>query len=155
MVEFLDLQIMIEDKKLETNMFIKPSNQQLYLDFFSNHPNPCKEGVVFGQALQILERCSKPEDTEKHLENLKTKLKNRNYPENLIDGKIEKAKKKPRHDLIQQKRKSKNKKDDKIRMIFTQNSANPPLNMWLREATKMPGEKLESKTNEGKYANMF
>ena len=44
MVEFLDLQIMVENKKLETNLFIKPSNQQLYLDFFSNHPKPCKEG---------------------------------------------------------------------------------------------------------------
>ena len=74
MFEFLDLQIMIEEKKLETNMFIKPSNQQLYLDFLSHHPNSCKEGVVFGQALQIFERCSKPEDTEKHIENVKTKL---------------------------------------------------------------------------------
>ena len=74
MFELLDLQIMIEEKKLETNMFIKPSNQQLYLDFLSHHPNSCKEGVVFGQALQIFERCSKPEDTEKHIENVKTKL---------------------------------------------------------------------------------
>jgi hypothetical protein len=53
MVEFLDLQILIENKKLETNLFIKPSNQQLSLDFLSNHPKPCKEGVVFGLALQI------------------------------------------------------------------------------------------------------
>ena len=58
MVEFLDLQILIENKKLETNLFIKPSNQQLFLDLLSNHPKPCKEGVVFGQALRILERCS-------------------------------------------------------------------------------------------------
>jgi hypothetical protein len=51
-------------------------------------------------------------------------------------GKLKKQRRTQRHDLIQQKRKSKNKKDDKIRMIFTHNSANPPLNMWLREAKK-------------------
>ena len=68
MVEYLDLQIMIENSKLETNLFIKPSNQQLYLDFYYNHPKPCKEGIIYGQALRILERCSKPEDAVQHLE---------------------------------------------------------------------------------------
>jgi hypothetical protein len=32
MVEFLDLQIFVENGRLETNLFIKPSNLQLYLD---------------------------------------------------------------------------------------------------------------------------
>ena len=136
MVEFLDLQIMIENSKLETNLFIKPSNQQLYLDFYSNHPKPCKEGIIYGQALRILERCSKPEDAVQHLDNLKSKLENRNYPENMIDTKFKEAKKKPRKDLIQQKRKQKSGKDDKVRMIFTYNSGNPPLNMWLRQAKR-------------------
>ena len=112
MVEFLDLQILIENKKLETNLFIKPSNQQLFLDFLSNHQKPGKEGVVFGQALRILERCSKTEDAQDHLDNLKAKLKGRNYPETLINSKISEAKKKTRKDLIQQKRKQKNRKDE-------------------------------------------
>ena len=68
-VEFLDLKIILEDGKLETNLYIKPSNLQLYLDYFSNHPQPCKEGLVYGQALRILERCSKSEWGEQHLEN--------------------------------------------------------------------------------------
>ena len=88
MVEFLDLQIMIENSKLETNLFIKPSNKQLYLDFLSNHPKPCKEGIVYGQALQILERCSKPEDVVQHLDDLKSKLETRNYPTNVIHSKF-------------------------------------------------------------------
>ena len=75
-LNFFDLQIMIENGKLETNLYIKPTNLQLYLDFFSNHPEPCKEGVVYGQALRILERCSKTEDAEKHFDDLKYKLKN-------------------------------------------------------------------------------
>ena len=87
-VEFLDLIISVEKGRLETNLFIKPSNQQLYLDFNSNHPDPCKEGVVYGQSLRVIERCSKQQDTEVHLENLKDKLEKRNYPENLIKSKF-------------------------------------------------------------------
>ena len=34
MVEFLDLQIMVENCRIETNLYIKPSNLQLYLDYF-------------------------------------------------------------------------------------------------------------------------
>jgi hypothetical protein len=47
-VGFLDLKIIIANGKLHTNLFIKPTNLQLYLDFLSNHPEPCKEGIVYG-----------------------------------------------------------------------------------------------------------
>ena len=83
MVEFLDLEIFVENERLETNLFIKPSNLQLYLDFFSNHPEPCKQGVVYGQTLRIVERCLKVEDRDHHLENIKSKPQKRNYPEKL------------------------------------------------------------------------
>ena len=39
MVEFLYLQIMIENKKLETNLYIQPSNQQLYLNGVASQSN--------------------------------------------------------------------------------------------------------------------
>ena len=69
-VEFLDLVISINNNKMETNLYIKPSNKQLYLDFLSNHPDHCKEGVIFGQALRVIERCSNKEDVDTHLERL-------------------------------------------------------------------------------------
>ena len=95
----------MENVKIETNLFIKLSNLQLYLDYFSNHPEPCKQGLVYGQAIRILERCSKPEDSDFHLENLKSKLMKRNYPEKIIDGKFSEARKKQRGELIYQDRK--------------------------------------------------
>ena len=98
MVEFLDFQIFVENGRLETNLFIKPSNLQLYLDYLSNHPEPCKQGVVYGQALRIVGRCSKIGDRDHHLENLKTKLQKQNYPEKLIDDKFSEAKMKTRKD---------------------------------------------------------
>ena len=57
-VEFLDLKIMIQNGKLVTDIFVKPTNLQLYLEFGSNHLQPCKDSIVYCQALRDLERCS-------------------------------------------------------------------------------------------------
>ena len=136
LVEFLDLQILIENGRIETNLFIKPSNLQLYLDYFCNHPEPCKEGLIYGQAIPILERCSKPEDRDSHLENLRLKLSERNYPNKLISEKNSEAMKTSRGELLQKNRNKNRKQDDKVRLMFTHNRGNPPLHMWLREAKK-------------------
>ena len=135
-VEFLDLIISIENSKIETNLYIKPSNKQLYLDFFSNHPDHCKKGVIYGQALRVIERCSNKKDTDTHLEDLKSKLKKRNYPEELINSNFRKARKKSRENLIYQTRNDKSGPDKKVRLIFTYNRGNPPLHEWFREAKK-------------------
>ena len=133
-VEFLDLVISIENGKLKTNLFVKPSNLQIYLDFTSNHPTHCKVGLVYGQALRIIERCSDPSDADLHLKNLQGKLLSRNYPADLVQEQFTKAKKSERKNLITQSRKK--KKDDKVRCIFTFNEGNPPLHQWLRQAKK-------------------
>ena len=68
-VDFLDLEISKQNGKLQTNLYIKPTNLQLYLDYFSNHPEHCKVGLVYSQALRIIERCSKEDDRDLHLTN--------------------------------------------------------------------------------------
>ena len=136
-VEFLDLIISIQDGKLQTNMFIKPTNLQLYLDFTSNHPRHCKVGIIYGQALRIIERCSSITDQEFHLNNLKQKPLKRNYPEQLVNKQFGRAKSKNIHNLIFQDRSTKQPKDDKIRLVFTFNSNNPPLQKWIRESQRL------------------
>ena len=136
-IEFLDLEISIVDGKLETDLFIKPTNLQLYLHYFSNHPEHCKAGIVYSQALRIIERCSLEENKTKHLENLKTKLKDMKYPDSLIVKQFSRAEKKDRKSLIFQQREPKKKSDDKIRLIFTHNAKNPPVHMWLRQAKRL------------------
>ena len=135
-VEFLDLKIMIENGKLVTDLYIKPTNLQLYLDYRSNHPEPCKNAIVYCQALRIVERCSQIELAEPHLEQLKASFLKRHYPEKIIDSQIEKARGKDRKELIHQNRKKKNTKDTKVRLIFTNNESNPPIHKWLREGKK-------------------
>ena len=153
-IEFLDLQIFIQDGQLKTSLFIKPGNLQLYLDFFSNHPLPCKEAIIYSQALRIIERCSLPRDVESNLENLREKLEARNYPEELINKKFAEAKKKERKQLIFQGRTPQKKCDDKVRLIFTHNEGNPPIHQWLRQCKKLlirneKAKKLGSKIQVG------
>ena len=135
-IQFLDLEIQIENGTLETNLFVKPTNAQLFLDYFSNHPQPCKEGIIYGEALRIVERCSKDEDKVEHLAKLNKKFEERGYPKKLIAEKFQMAESKERKDLVNQARKKK-KFDGKTRLIFTYNAANPPLHMWLRECKKL------------------
>ena len=90
-VEFLDLKIMIKSGKLVTDLYVKPSKSQLYLDYRSNHPDHCKNAIVYSQALRIVERCSDPDLAEPHLDQLKTKLLNIYYPEKIANNQIERA----------------------------------------------------------------
>jgi hypothetical protein len=133
-IVFLDLEIFLEDGILKTDLHIKPTNKQLYLDFKSNHPDHCKKGIPYSQALRVVEKCSEESDRDGQLENLKTKFEQRNYPSDLIENQFRKAKRKERRDLIFQAPKPKNCKDNKVRLIFTHNQANPPVNQWVREA---------------------
>ena len=127
---------MIKNGKLVTDLFVKPFNSQLYLDYRSNHPTHCKNAIIYSQALRIVERCSEPDLAVPHLGQLKSKLLERHYPEEIVDSQIEKARKKERRELIFQQRKQKTKKDGKVRLIFTNNEGNPPLHKWMREGKK-------------------
>ena len=141
-IEFLDLEIMIKNGKLETNLFVKP-NLQLYLDYFSNHPNHCKESLIYSQALRILERCSSEDDAQHHLDILNEKLQERNYPDTLIKKKIGEAQKRTREDIL--RRRPKRKKDNKVRLVFTHNQSNPPVQKWIRESKKVLLKNEEAK----------
>ena len=83
-LEFLDLKIMIKNGRLETELFVKPTNLQLFLDYNSNHPTHCKNAIIYCQALRIVERCSEEGAAELHFENLRQKFIERKYPPDLF-----------------------------------------------------------------------
>ena len=143
-IEFLDLEISIENGCIKTNLFIKPTNKQLYLDFNSNHPLPCRESIPYSQALRVVERCSTPEDRDAQLADLRAKFEERNYPSKLIEEKFEKAKQKDRKTLIFQSRKKK-MKDNKVRLMFTHSDNNPPIQMWMRQCKQLLAKNEKAK----------
>ena len=90
---------------------------QLYLNYNSNHPEPCKTGLVYGQALRIVERCTDDQATEKHLQNLKEKLIDRKYPQELVKKQIFRAQQKDRKSLIFKKKQT-SQTDKKSKVNF-------------------------------------
>lgn len=158
-IEFLDLEISVKDGKLDTNIYVKPTNKQLFLDFQSNHPQHCKESIPYSQALRLVERCATPENREIALNNLKSKFEERKYPTDLLEKQFDRAKSNDRKKLIFQNRKKKNQKDEKIRLMVTHNLTNPPLHKWIRdckyllarnEKAKAMGERIQICTRQPK-----
>ena len=86
--------------------------------------------------MRIVERCSQPDSAVLHLETLKNKFVERNYPTDLVEKQITKAKSKDRKEIIFQQRRNKNENNNKIGLIFTHNAQNPPIHKWLRSSKK-------------------
>ena len=120
---------------MKSNLFIKPTNLQLYLNYNSNHPEPCKTGIIYGQALRIVERCTDAQEASNHLENLENKLVERKYPKELVKKHIDRAKTIDRKKQIYKKKET-TQTDKKVRLIFTYNQSNPPIHKWIRQSKK-------------------
>ena len=144
-VNFLDLEIYIEDGRLMSDLYVKPTNSQLFLDYGSNHPQHCKKAIPYSQALRVVERCSTEENRDNHLTNLKNKFEERHYPTDLINEQFGRAKQEERKNLIFGERKNNRKKNGKVNFIFTYNQTNPPIHMWLRECRKQLERNYEAK----------
>ena len=65
-INFLDVTLVIEDGKLETDRHVKPINPQLFLHYSSNHPQSVFKPIVNGQAITVRTICSKDEFVRKH-----------------------------------------------------------------------------------------
>ena len=83
-IQYLDLEIFLQDGKLGTNLFVKPTNKQLYLDYSSSHPDHCKEGIPYSQALRVIERCATPTDRDNHLSKLHEREKSQIHVQSLL-----------------------------------------------------------------------
>ena len=89
-------------------------------------------------------------DKEEHLENLKVKFKERNYPSDLVDEQFKKASRKNRKELINQQT-NQGGDDNRVRLIFTHTHANPPIHKWVRECKHLLKRMKKHKTQAGGY----
>ena len=66
---------------------------------------------------------------------MKKKLIDRDYPEEIIKKQISRAQQKNRKSLIFKKKQTP-QTDKKVRLIFTYNQSNPPIQKWIRQSRK-------------------
>ena len=87
-IPFLDTSLKIENGRIIVDFYKKTSDRNQYLLPSSCHPKTTTKAIPFSLSLRIVRICSKPEDRDKRLAELKELLLARNYPETIIDRSI-------------------------------------------------------------------
>ena len=117
-IEFLDTLVKIEDGHIYTDLYIKLTDKQLYLNSSSCHPSNTKKGLAYGLGLRIKRICEKEEDYRKHRQDLKIQLQRRGYSGKLIESQLGKVDKLVRSDLLNSSRK-KDKTLQRVPLVVT------------------------------------
>ena len=109
-IEFLDVTVINESGMLETDLFVKPTDSRQYLHHASCHPNACKNGIPFAQALRLRRICSKPCFFEKRANDLCVYLTERGYKRNFVESQIETARRMSREESLREEQRRHNEK---------------------------------------------
>lgn len=122
-IPFLDILIIKrENLQIETDMYFKTTDTKQYLFFYSSHPKHTIRNIPYNLARRICTIVSNTTTRDARLKELKFHLKQRRYPEKLIDFGIEKARRQNQVEL----REPKVHTDDKIiPLVTTYNPRNP------------------------------
>jgi len=102
-VNFLDVNVMLNNGVISTDLFCKPTDKHQYLFHTSCHPNSCKRGIPFGQALRIRRICSTDELFEKRAREFCGYLIERGYNPEFVRKEIDRARRVPREDTLRDK----------------------------------------------------
>jgi hypothetical protein len=90
-LSFLDVEVSINDTKIETDIYHKSTDTKQYLHFNSCHPQHIKRNIPYNLARRICTIVSNSNIRTLRLEQLYEALKSRGYPETLIRNGITKA----------------------------------------------------------------
>ena len=71
-IPFLDLKVGLKDRKIATDLHVKPTDRHQYLHFSSAYPNHTKRSVVFSQTLCISRLCSNESDFERNKKKMRS-----------------------------------------------------------------------------------
>ncbi|XP_060579543.1 uncharacterized protein LOC132736432 [Ruditapes philippinarum] len=86
-VSFLDVQVSKgKSYELQTNVYVKETNNHQYLDYTSCHPKRCKDGIPHSQAKRYRRIISDDDVFSTSLSKLREFFISRNFPETVIDS---------------------------------------------------------------------
>ena len=99
--DFLDVTIKKDAiGRLHSTLYTKPTDAHLYLHYNSYHPKHQKKSIPYSQAIRLRRICSSIKEFNKCAEKLKSNLLARNYPTDIINKAITKARNRTREDLL-------------------------------------------------------
>ena len=91
-VPFLDINLTIENGRIETDLYSKPTDCHQYLSWNSCHPHGTKKSIPYSQALRLRRICSKQKDFLKRLHELEGYLRVCGYRQKCINEAFNKVK---------------------------------------------------------------
>ena len=133
-VPFLDVRVIIENGKLKTDLYSKPTDKFQYLNFASCHPYHQKANLPYGLALRIRRICSSTSDFKLHCKELTVRLRRRGYKLGLIKNGLRKAAALSREDLLyNQQQQQQSHTANRVIFSTTYNPRIPHLQQKLKE----------------------
>ena len=90
-INFLDVNVRLRNRQLETDLHIKPIDTHQVLDSISCHPYHCKKNIPYSQALRYNRICSDNKKFDQRCKNLEKLLMKRGYIERIVRTQILKA----------------------------------------------------------------
>ena len=137
-INFLDTTISINKTEgcLNSDLYIKPTDSNSYLNYNSAHPKHCKDSLVYSQLLRIKRIVDDEEKCKLHFENKLNEFRIKNFPEKVLREAHQRASQKPRETLLETKNKNKN---DKIILTTTFRPHTQKLPKLIKENWEMLG----------------
>ncbi|XP_069083443.1 zinc finger protein 91-like [Pleurodeles waltl] len=99
-ISFLDLLITIQNGKLSTSTYHKPTDRNSLLTYDSHHPKSLRNNLPFGQFLRLRRNCSSTNVYKTQADDLQTKLTARNYPPDVVNRARKRARNNNREALL-------------------------------------------------------
>ena len=96
----LDLTLLLVDGFIQTDIYSKPTDHQIYLLHNSAHPSHCTKTIPFGVATRVRRNCSTIKKFEESSKEYQNYLVDRGYHPSKVKQQFEKAKDTPREDLF-------------------------------------------------------
>ena len=96
-IPYLDTLCSIQNGKIDTDLYIKPTDQNQYLLPESCHPKQTTRAIPKSLGLRIVRICSNPDKRDLRLNELKERLIQRGYNESMVQSSLNKVKKIPRN----------------------------------------------------------
>ena len=131
-IPFLDVKILLENGKIENDLYWKPTDKHQYLLPSSSHPYHTKKSILLSLALRLRRICSKDDFFDTRSTELERYLTKRGYKNNFVKSQISRAKSIPRNDTLKENS-PEIKKPDRVPFITPYNPALPNIHKVLRQ----------------------
>ena len=132
-VNFLDVTVTLDEQKLTTKLYRKPTDRHQYLHFQSSHTKHCKTSIPYSQAIRFKRICSDSNEFIRNCEHLRGALTRQRYPARISDDALKKADNIDRKDLLTSNKQSASSSRNNVNLVLTHSASAPKVANILKK----------------------